>query len=88
MTPARTHTLSFPREIVDFRSKTLRSVSLVFEEVRAPPPSPTPTPDATGARAAAAREGREKGEVLPPDSQRPKAEEGGLEGAAGGTEYK
>jgi hypothetical protein len=85
-TSPRTHTLTFPREIVDFRSKTLRSISLVFEELHAPSPSPTPSPAAGSERRGSV--GKAKGEKVPDDAQRHKAEEGGLEGAEGGTEYK
>lgn len=54
----------------------MREIRLVFEELPAPSPAPS------------LQEGQKKGEVVPPDAERKKATEGGLEGAEGGTEYK
>lgn len=64
-----THTLTFGRSLVDFQSKSLRSVKLVFEEI--------PSEETKGSKG----KGRE---LVPEEDSRGVAFDGGEEGAVGG----
>ena len=82
---ARTHTIAFPRELVDFRSKSMREVRLVFEEV---PAEEAEKPGVVGVKAGGGGGGGEKGEVVPPEEVRETAETAGTDEKKEGGEYK
>jgi hypothetical protein len=57
----RTHTIVFPRELIDFRSKTMRTAKVVLEEVPA---------EATSGAVGGGEQGGVKGEVVPREDGR------------------
>jgi hypothetical protein len=67
----RTHTIVFPRELIDFRSKTMRTVKVVLQEVPA---------EEKAATAGGGAKGEFKGEVVPKESGRTAAVMPGDEG--------
>ncbi|CED83590.1 Clathrin coat dissociation kinase GAK/PTEN/Auxilin and related tyrosine phosphatases [Phaffia rhodozyma] len=75
----RTHTFTFDRSIVDFRSKSLRNIKLVFEEI--------PLSEGNENGPVVKKKSKDKGkerEVVPDEESRKVALEGAVEGAEGG----
>lgn len=76
-TAPRTHTLEFTRELIDFRSKSMRSVKIVFEEVSSENKHATKPADDTTVpitpKSTSSEGGSGTGEIVPEESQRPQA---------------